>query len=117
MVKRTLLIAPSIAMSALFLAACGSGAERDAAVNAAPADDYAERIRALPEGQRDAVLLRAIRDAGQTCQHVTRSVAVADAGGTPSWQARCDDGTTWVVTPNSGGIATVTGATPTQAQR
>lgn len=110
MAARTFLIGAS----ALSLAACGSAPDRDAAVNAAPADDYATRIRALPEGQRDAVLLRAIRDAGRDCQHVTQSTAVAgtgpSSGEAPAWSARCDDGAIWVVALNPGGVATVTGA-------
>lgn len=105
MATRTFLIGAS----ALSLAACGSEPARDAAVDAAPADDYAQRIRALPEGQRDAVLLRAIRDAGRECQHVTRSTALPATDGAPSWRARCDDGATWVVALNPGGVATVTG--------
>ena len=109
MATRTFLIGAS----ALSLAACGSEPDRTAAAKSAPADDYAERIKALPEGQRDAVLLRAIRDAGRPCQHVTRSTAVApaDPGDAPAWTARCDDGATWVVALNPGGVATVTGAT------
>lgn len=103
---RTMLMA-TLAMAA---AGCGGG-EQTAASNTAASDDYVTRVRALPPAQRDAVLFRAIRDAGQACQQVTKSTAVADVAGAPAWTATCDDGGIWVVALNPGGIATVTSAT------
>lgn len=97
---------------ALSLAACGPGDDRAATTNVAMADDYVARVRALPAGQRDAVLLRAIRDAGRDCQQVTRSTAIPDIGGAPAWAAQCAGGDMWAVAFNPGGIATVTKATP-----
>jgi enoyl reductase-like protein len=105
MVTRTPMIAPVMVL----LAACGSPA-REATTNVAAADDYVARIRALPAGQRDAVLLRAIRDAGNACQQVTASAAIPAVAGAPAWQARCDNGPSWIVAFNPGGVATVTAA-------
>ena len=101
-----------VMMAALPLAAaaCGGGGEETAARNAAAPDTYIAQVRALPPAQRDAVLFRAIRDAGQTCQQVTASTPIADVRGAPAWTAKCDDGGTWVVALNPGGIATVTNA-------
>ncbi|HEX8483919.1 hypothetical protein [Sphingomonas sp.] len=107
----------TIAALALSLAGCGASDQPEAAAaNTAPADDYAARIAALAPGQRDAVLIRAIRDAGQTCQQVTQSAAIGEVGGAPAWSARCDDGGTWIVALNPGGIATVTAANPAPAR-
>ena len=106
--------APMIAALVLPLAGCGSASEQAATTNntaAAVPDDYVARIRALPPGQRDGVLLRAVRDAGRDCQQVTKSTAIPDIAGAPAWQATCADGGSWVVAFNPGGVATVTSAT------
>lgn len=103
---------PIIVALTLPLAACGSGAEPPSATNiSAPEDDYVARIRALSPGQRDGVLLRAVRDAGRDCQQVTKSDAIPDVMGAPAWTATCDNGGIWVVAFNPGGVATVTSAT------
>lgn len=102
--------APAIVALALPLVACGQGTEPAATNTSAPADDYARRIAALPPGQRDGVLLRAIRDANQDCQQVTRSQPIDPIAGAPAWAATCDGRGTWVVALNPGGVATVTAA-------
>lgn len=92
------------------LAACG--AEQPAQTNTAavPADDvdYLARIRSMPQGQRNAVFLRAIRDANQPCQGVTELTEVTGTGGPATWAARCDDGGRWIVAIAADGTATVT---------
>ena len=57
---------------------------------------------ALPEGQRNGVFIRAIRDAGQECQHVESSVRAGEYEGNPVWSAQCAGGDSWtiVVTPD-----------------
>ena len=99
-----------ILLPALFLSACS--AEQPAATNttAASADnvDYLARIRAMPAGQRNAVFLRAIRDAGRACQGVTELTEVTGNGGPATWSARCDDGNRWIVAISPTGVATVT---------
>ncbi|WP_374944478.1 hypothetical protein [Sphingomonas sp.] len=102
----------SAAALGLSLAACGSGNDPQPTTNVGAADDYVVRVRALSEGQRDAVLLRAIRDSGRDCQQVSRSTAIPDVGGAPAWAAQCAGGDMWAVAFNPGGIATVTKATP-----
>lgn len=87
----------------LSLAAC-DGAPPEPQPTASPAiNAYADRIAAMPEGERNAALIRAIRDSGQNCQQVVTSVA-ADAG---AWDARCDDGRPWRVTVGPDGDAAV----------
>jgi hypothetical protein len=92
------------------LAGCGSSTEPAVANNTAMADDSVARVRALSPGQRDGVLLRAVRDAGRDCQQVIKSDAIPDVGDAPAWTATCDDGGVWVVAFNPGGVATVTNA-------
>lgn len=91
------------------LAACGSPDRTPETTGnaAAPATDYAQRVRALPEGQRTAVFLRAIRDAGRDCQTVTEATEVTAQGGPATWSALCDNGARWVVAITPDGTATV----------
>jgi hypothetical protein len=109
---RPILLMPPILLSLAVLAACG--AEPQATNNSqtntvAAADDvdYLARIRSMPQGQRNAVFLRAIRDANQPCQGVTELTEVTGTGGPATWAARCDDGGRWVVSIAPNGTATV----------
>lgn len=92
------------------VAACSDApSDAPAATNAAtPTGNTAATVRDLPEGQRTAVFLRAIRDAGRDCQTVTKAVEVTAVQGTPTWQATCDDGAQWIVAIGADGVATVT---------
>lgn len=94
------------------LAACGSGTPR-AEETAAPdnaSGDYVARMQGLNEKERNAVLFRAIHDAGRNCQRVERSVPVAPVRGKAAWVATCDDNAPWLVTLGNDGVATVTDA-------
>lgn len=105
------------ALLALPLAACGPSESQNAAVisQPSPAAGYANTMRAMPEGQRNATLYRAIADAGRDCQQVNQSQEIAPVQGNPTWTATCDTGVTWVVVLNPNGIATVTNAAELQA--
>lgn len=91
------------------LAACGSDSEP-----AAPAPQKAEsenaraRLAALPEGQRNAVFIRAIRDARGDCQGVESSQSVGAAGGDEVWLATCSGGRRWTIQVAADGSAAVT---------
>lgn len=102
---------------ALSLAACGKPeAQNVQAVNQRePEGGYANAMRTMPEGQRNATLYRAIADAGRDCQQVDKSQEIEAVQGNPAWTATCHDGTTWVVILNKNGIATVTNAAELQA--
>ena len=65
------------------------------------------RIEALTEGQRDAVLLRAVRDAGHACQGVVGSAYNGIHFDMPSWAARCTDGADWLIMLRRDGSALV----------
>ena len=95
--------------AALFVrTACGQDAEpRKVKAITVPEGGYKQRIDALPPGQRDALFLRAIRDAGQECQQVLGSAYNGVHFGMPSWAARCSNGADWLVMLGKGGNAHV----------
>ncbi|SFP87347.1 hypothetical protein [Sphingomonas rubra] len=114
--SRSTSILPAALLAPLMLvAACGgSPGGNDAAETAnvaAPDGNTAATIRDLPAGQRTAVLLRAIRDAGRDCQGVTEATEVTAQGSPPTWAATCEDGNQWIVAIGEGGTATVTNRT------
>ena len=103
---RKVLIATGLALG---LAGCGDGAEAPNAnvVNEAAADeDFGNRIAQLPEGQRNGVFIRAIRDSGEECQHVESSTRGADHQGYPTWSATCAGGGSYTIVI-TGGVAQV----------
>lgn len=101
-VMRILLILP------LALAAC------DTKPAAPPApqgpSDFQKQVAALDPAQRNALFIRAIRDAGHDCQGVTQSEAKPPVGGDPLWHATCSDKATYGVVIGRDGTATVIGA-------
>lgn len=82
----------------------------------APADPVATRsdaaliarLTALPPGQLDIVLFRAIRDARQECQGIAASRRIDDQNGRPAWSAQCDRGGKYLLVLNPDGQMTVT---------
>ncbi len=97
----------------LTLGACGGDEEAAApqqnnAAATETAEQYNQRIQSLGEGQRNAVFIRAIRDAGRDCQHVQSSAPAPDVAGAPAWTATCDNGAEWIVILGDAGMATVT---------
>lgn len=104
------MIAKRFLMGAAFLASpgCGPGAEpREPKSITVPEGGYKQRIDALAAGQRDALFLRAIRDAGQDCQQVVGSAYNGVHFGMPSWAARCSNGADWLIMLGKGGNAHV----------
>ena len=103
----------------LAVSACGGPQEPAETNKVEKADvDYKARIDGLDDRQRDAVMLRAVRDARQDCQGVVGSAYSGMQFGMPSWVARCSDGRDWLVMLDKGGRAHVarreeaTGAAP-----
>jgi hypothetical protein len=96
---------------ALALLAAGCGGREPAATNAAAdnaIEDAQNRLAALPEGQRNGVFIRAIRDAGQACQHVDSSERVGEYRGNPVWRAHCDEGgSSWTIVVTADGTAQI----------
>lgn len=99
------------AVLALPLAGCGSGTPDTGAANIiVPAGNYAERLQTMGETERNAVLYRAIHDAGRDCQQVTKSSAADPIKGAPAWTATCENGGRWTIIIGKDGIAEVTNA-------
>ncbi|SEJ82513.1 hypothetical protein SAMN05428950_103354 [Sphingomonas sp. OV641] len=100
---------PAIAAASLILTSCDSSAPQNVAAPAPaePMTNQAAEVVALPEGQRNAVLLRAILDAGLPCQGVSSSEPLTTGGSTADWQARCTDGSTHIVQVKADGTAMV----------
>lgn len=89
----------------LLLASCGDGpANRQAPPEGNP---FQNQLEAMPEGQRNGVFIRAIRDANQPCQHVESSTPGGEVSGHPTWRARCDGGAAYTIVILPGGIAQV----------
>ena len=73
--------------------------------------DYQARLQAMPEGQRNAVFIRALRDAGRPCQGVENSAYQGVRDGVPTWTARCTDGGgDWLILLGAGGVVQVVSA-------
>lgn len=91
----------------LALAAC-NGRDGEATANATNAAEPAgNRVAALSGGQRDAVFIRAIRDAGLECQRVQGSVRAGEYRGMPVWRARCQGGAEWIIVIANDGTAQI----------
>lgn len=92
------------------LAACdrdGSQAQQPEKAGAGAQRDTQVRLAAMPEGERNAVFIRAIRDAGFDCQHVDSSSYQGMSAGSPTWVATCDKASNWVILIGSNGAAQV----------
>ena len=101
--------APAIAL-VLALSACGDNGG-DASRIEAGEGDYQARLQAMPEGQRNAVFIRALRDAGHPCQGVENSSYQGVRDGVPTWTARCTaGGGDWLILLGGGGVVQVVSA-------
>lgn len=103
------------ASALLVLSGCGDGSvtNDDAVANVgeiAPAADEGNiqaRLESLPEGQRNGVFIRAIRDTQGDCQHVDRSERAGDYQGLPVWRAHCQGGGDYTIVVTDSGAAQV----------
>ena len=99
-----------IAAAVTMLSACGPGGGAAPAGNETTSGDYRQRLEAMPEGQRNAVFIRAIRDAQLECQHVEASTPSSDYRGMPVWDVRCSGGGNWTLVVTADGIAQILNA-------
>jgi len=95
-----------IPAAALALAACQGGAP-PANIQKQAANPFEERLRAMTEGERNAVFIRAIRDSRQDCQHVESSAPGEPVRGVPTWRAQCDGGASYTIAILPGGTAQI----------
>lgn len=73
--------------------------------------NYAETVLALPKGQREAVLFRAVRDAGLSCQFITKVEQIKAIRGNLTWRAQCDGKTSHLIQIMPNGVANVVSPT------
>lgn len=66
-----------------------------------------QRVSSLSDRQRNAVFIRAIRDAGLECQHVEWSTLSGTYRGMPVWTAACARNQVWVIVVGDDGNAQV----------
>lgn len=100
-------LAGSATALALALGACSDDETTPIAI---AESDHQQRLQAMPEGQRNAVFIRALRDAGRDCQGVERSAYQGVREGIPTWTVRCNDGGDWLVLISGAGVAQVVSA-------
>ena len=96
--------------AALILAAgaCSDGGTETANKVEVPGPESVQnRLETMPEAQRNAVFIRAIRDADQQCQHVESSQRAGEHQGFPVWNATCAGGGTWTIVVMNDGTAAV----------
>lgn len=98
-----------LAIVILALAGCQAEppAPRNEAAATAGATAVQNQIEVMPEGQRNAVFIRALLDAGQDCQHVASSTRAGDHQGFPLWSVRCDNGRSFTIAIGNDGEAQV----------
>ena len=84
-----------------------------APVAAAPSN--AQRaVSDLPEGQRNGVLFRAIRDARQACQNVRESLLSETPSAVPVYMATCENNAVYAVAIQDDGTAIVQPVMPAE---
>jgi hypothetical protein len=94
-------------LGAIVLAGCDSGVKPADPTETKEIQAIKGRIDELSDPQRNAVFLRAIRDARQPCQGVAGSAYNGIHFNRPSWVARCSDGQDWLVMIEASGRALV----------
>lgn len=101
----------AILTSAALLAGCGGGSETapDPAASKTPPvlSEMQNKIVALPKRLQDGVMLRAIRDAGLTCQTVTELTRVETRADRIRWRVVCDSTEPYVVEITPDGTAQI----------
>ena len=95
----------ALPLALIVVAGCGGEpANRQAPVQGNP---FQNQLQAMPEGQRNGVFIRAIRDSRQQCQHVESSAPGAEVSGNPTWTARCEGGASYTILILPSGTAQV----------
>ncbi|WP_426266302.1 hypothetical protein [Sphingomonas sp. LHG3443-2] len=98
-----------VALSALALAACGSGGDQPAPKQKeiAVRSEEQNALHQLDDMNRDIALKRAILASGLRCKRVVRSGYVTEYNKLSMWQADCDDNRSWGIFVGPDGSAQV----------
>ncbi|MCP3731954.1 hypothetical protein M9978_16130 [Sphingomonas sp. MG17] len=103
-----------VMLAAMLAGACqndaqpaANAAENTAIENEADATNYQAEVIGLPLNARQGVFLRAVRDAGLTCQQVTESEKLEDREGNPTWRAICDGDSPHIISITRDGTAKI----------
>ena len=97
-----------IAAVALVLAGCeGSAPETENRAEPVGPEAVQNQLVAMPEGQRNAVFIRALQDSGEECVRVESSEPAGEHQGFPVWTAHCSDGGNWTIVITNDGTAVV----------
>ncbi len=98
-----------VSLSALGLAACGSGDNQPAAKQAeiTVRSEEQNALHQLDDMNRDIALTRAILASGLRCKRVVRSGYVTEYNKLSMWQADCDDKRSWGIFVGPDGSAQV----------
>ena len=98
-----------VALSALGLAACGSGGNQPATnqQEIAVRSEEQNALHQLDDMNRDIALKRAILASGLRCKRVVRSGYVTEYKKLSMWQADCDDKRSWGIFVGPDGSAQV----------
>ena len=102
--------AVTAAIAALAASGCDAPVSEPANQATTGPEAIQNQLMAMPEGQRNGVFIRAIRDARQECQHVESSEPAGEHQGFPVWNATCAGGGTWTIVVMNDGNATVLNA-------
>ncbi len=97
----------AVLMALLGFAGCHDGPAAPRQESSRDMAQLKARIDALGEGPRNALFLRAIRDAKQSCQGVAGSAYSGIHFDRPGWVARCSDGRDWMIMLDRDGRALV----------
>lgn len=106
-----------IAALAILSSACSRNNDpgQNRSVAAAGTGDATMRLAALSDRQRNAVFIRAIRDAGLECQHVDWSTPSGTYRGMPVWTAACARNQVWIIAVGNDGVAQILNPTEGRA--
>ena len=97
-----------VAALAISTAACGGSSEPALnQPNRTNVHNVINQVAALSDRQRNAVFIRAIRDAGLECQHVDWSTRSGTYRTMPVWTVGCARNQVWIIVVGDDGIAQV----------
>lgn len=93
-------------------AAADTAAESNAVVgNGTEGNNVAAQVVAMSDTLRNVVFIRAIRDAGLSCEHVDSSQRLPDQDGLPLWRANCKGAGSHMITITPDGTAKIVSRT------